>query len=54
MYCALENGFTPLFAGCPVIIADGLKGIDDIAVPVEGGEYINEEAEGIQPSAFSA
>ena len=38
--CAWENGFTPLSAGCPVIIADGLKGTDDIAVPVEGGEYV--------------
>lgn len=42
LYCAWENGFTPLSVGCPVIIADGLKGTDDIAVPVEGGEYIKE------------
>ena len=42
MYCAWENGFTPLTVGCPVIIGDGLKGTDDIAVPVEGGEYIKE------------
>ena len=42
LYCAWENGFTPLSAGCPVIIADGLKGTDDISVPVEGGEYIKE------------
>ena len=34
LYCAWENGFTPLAAGCPVIIGDGLKGTDDIAVPV--------------------
>ena len=40
--CAWENGFTPLSCGCPVIIADGLKGTDDIAVPVEGGEYVKE------------
>ena len=39
LYCAWENGFTPLSAGCPIIIADGLKGTDDIEVPVEGGEY---------------
>ena len=38
--CAWENGFTPLTVGCPIIIADGLKGTDDIDVPVEGGEYI--------------
>ena len=40
--CAWENGFTPLTVGCPVIIGDGLKGTDDIAVPVEGGEYTKE------------
>lgn len=40
LYCAWENGFTPLSAGCPVIIADGLKGTDDIEVPVTGGEYV--------------
>ena len=38
LYCAWENGFTPLSVGCPVIIADGLKGTDDIDVPVRGGE----------------
>ena len=40
MYCAWENGFTPLTVGCPVIIGDGLKGTDDIEGPVEGGEYV--------------
>ncbi len=40
MECAWENGFTPLSVGCPVIIGDGLKGTDDIAVPVQGGEYV--------------
>lgn len=40
--CAWENGFTPLSAGCPILIADGLKGTDDVAVPVAGGEYIRE------------
>lgn len=39
LYCAWENGFTPLSAGCPVIIADGLKGTDDIEVPVRNGEF---------------
>ena len=38
--CAWENGFTPLSAGCPLIIGDGLKGTDDIEVPVNGGEYL--------------
>lgn len=42
LYCAWENGFTPLTVGCPVLIADGLKGTDDIAVPVAGGEYLKE------------
>lgn len=40
--CAWLNGFTPYTVGCPVIIADGLKGTDDVAVPVAGGEYIKE------------
>ena len=40
--CAWENGFTPLSVGCPVIIGDGLKGTDDIDVPVAGGEYVKE------------
>ncbi|MEE0435254.1 MAG: DUF362 domain-containing protein [Peptococcaceae bacterium] len=42
LYCAWENGFTPLTVGCPVIIGDGLKGTDDVAVPVHGGEYVKE------------
>ena len=40
--CAWENGFTPLTVGCPLLIGDGLKGTDDIAIPVEGGEYVKE------------
>ena len=31
---AYANGFTPLTAGCHVLIADGLKGTDDIPVPL--------------------
>lgn len=42
LYCAWENGFTPLTVDCPVIIGDGLKGTDDIGVPVAGGEYVKE------------
>jgi uncharacterized Fe-S center protein len=38
--CAWQNGFTPLTVGCPILIGDGLKGTDDIEVPVPGGEYI--------------
>ncbi len=40
--CAWENGFNPLSCGCPIIIADGLKGTDEAVVPVEGGEYVKE------------
>ena len=40
--CAWENGFTPMTVGCPILIGDGLKGTDDVAVPVEGGEYVKE------------
>ncbi|HIR28437.1 MAG TPA: DUF362 domain-containing protein [Candidatus Choladousia intestinigallinarum] len=42
LYCAWENGFTPLTVGCPILIGDGLKGTDDVCVPVAGGEYIKE------------
>lgn len=38
--CAWENGFTPMTVGCPVIIADGLKGIDDEEVPIKGGIHL--------------
>ena len=38
--CAWQNGFTPLTVGCPVIIGDGLKGTDDVEVPVSGGENV--------------
>ena len=34
---AYENGFSPLSTGCQIIIADGLKGADDIEVPIKGG-----------------
>lgn len=37
---AFENGFSPLSTGCQVIIADGLKGTDDVEIPVSGGEYV--------------
>ncbi|MBV7275617.1 DUF362 domain-containing protein [Clostridium sp. PL3] len=39
---AYLNGFSPFSTGCHVLIADGLKGTDDILVPVEGGEYVKE------------
>ncbi len=37
---AYENGFSPFSTGCNVIIGDGLKGTDDVEVPVDGAEYI--------------
>ena len=37
---AYENGFSPFSTGCHVIIADGLRGNDDVEVPVQGGEYV--------------
>ena len=37
---AMENGFSPLSTGCQMIIADGLKGTDDVEVPVRGGSYV--------------
>ena len=37
METALLNGFHPMTTGCHVIIGDGLKGTDDVEVPVEGG-----------------
>lgn len=39
---AYLNGFTPFSTGCHVIIADGIKGNDEVCVPVQGGEYIKE------------
>jgi uncharacterized Fe-S center protein len=36
---AAENGFNPVTTGCQNIIADGLKGIDDVEVPVRNGVY---------------
>ena len=40
--CANLNGFNPISAGCQIIIGDGLRGTDDIAVPVPNGEYCRE------------
>lgn len=42
LQCAWENGFSPLSVGCPILIGDGLKGTDDISVPVSGCEYVKE------------
>lgn len=37
---AYQNGFTPYATGCQVIIADGLKGTDDVELPVPNGELL--------------
>ncbi len=39
---AYENGFSPFSTGCQVLIADGLKGMDQEFVPVPDGEYVKE------------
>ena len=39
---AYLNGFSPLSTGCHVLIGDGLKGTDEVLVPVAGGEYVKE------------
>jgi len=31
------NGFNPMSTGCQILIADGLKGTDEVEVPVNGG-----------------
>ena len=33
------NGFSPMSTGCQILIADGLKGTDDVEIPVDG-EYV--------------
>ena len=40
MDSAMLNGFNPMTTGCQIIIADGLKGSDEVEVPVVGGEYV--------------
>ncbi len=36
--CAEINGFNSVTTGCQIIIADGLRGTDDVEVPVVNGE----------------
>ena len=40
MDSAMLNGFNPMTTGCQIIIGDGLKGSDEVEVPVAGGEYV--------------
>ena len=37
--CAQLNGFWPMTTGCQVLIGDGLRGTDEVEVPVPNGEY---------------
>lgn len=39
LYCAELNGFNYMTTGCQVIIGDGLRGTDEVEVPVRNGEY---------------
>ena len=37
-----QTAIIRLPTGCHIIIADGLKGLDEEKVPIEGGEYVKE------------
>lgn len=37
--CANLNGFNSISTGCQIIIGDGLRGTDEVKVPVVNGEY---------------
>jgi uncharacterized Fe-S center protein len=39
---AYINGYSPFSTGCHVLIGDGLKGTDEVLVPVEDGKYVKE------------
>jgi len=39
LQCAELNGFNSVTTGCQTIIGDGLKGSDDVELPVENGVY---------------
>ena len=41
MDAAYENGYNPFATGCHVMIADGLKGTDEVLVPING-DYVKE------------
>jgi len=38
---AYENGYNPFTTGCHIIIADGVKGTDEVLVPIDG-DYVKE------------
>ncbi len=37
---AARNGFSPASTGCQNVIADGLKGLDETLVPIEGTKHV--------------
>ena len=37
--CANLNGFNTITTGCQIIIGDGVRGTDEVEVPVVNGEY---------------
>jgi len=37
---AARNGFSSVSTGCQILIADGLKGLDETLVPIEGGKHV--------------
>jgi uncharacterized protein len=39
---AYINGFSPFSTGCHIMIGDGLKGTDEVLIPVVGGEYVKD------------
>ena len=43
-HCAELNGFNSISCGCPVVIGDGLRGSDEVALPVPGQDSLLEEA----------
>lgn len=42
LYAAAENGFSYLSTGCQILIGDGLKGTDEVSIPVRDGAYVRE------------
>lgn len=37
---AAQHGFNQLTTGCQILIGDGLKGTDDVEVPIHNGEFL--------------
>ena len=55
--CANMNGFNTITTGCQIIIGDGLRGTDEVEVPVVNGEYCKTALIGMQswmPISLSA